>query len=150
MVAMCHDMRNKGLWSRNIYRTLVLEVHGTYFIALTLWENSSTSLNNTQYQITHTQYLRICNEWAIEVRKWTLSPVNAIWPLIDVDGRGFIAPRPLYTGPLCPTCWNSFLPSSPPARETSINEGRKLKRIYPAARNSPQNLGFLTCPKVGT
>jgi hypothetical protein len=32
--------------------------------------------------------------------------------------------------------------SAPTVRKTSISEGRKL--------NSPQKLGFLTCPKVGT
>jgi hypothetical protein len=48
--------------------------------------------------------------------------------------HGFIAPRPLFTGPLCPTL--EYFPSvisrgTPhlPARESSISEGRKLKRI---------------------
>jgi hypothetical protein len=48
--------------------------------------------------------------------------------------HGFIAPRPLYTGLLCPTL--EWFPSvisrgTPhlPVRETSISEGRKLKRI---------------------
>jgi hypothetical protein len=37
------------------------------------------------------------------------------------------------------------------ARETSISEGRKLNiRILPAAHNELQQLGSITCPKVGT
>ena len=51
MVAMCHDMLNEDLWSRNIYSILALDVHGTYLIALKLWEDSSTSLSNRQYQL---------------------------------------------------------------------------------------------------
>jgi hypothetical protein len=42
--------------------------------------------------------------------------------------HGFIAPRPLYTGPLCPTCWNSFLPSSPEAIRTHRRERPLLAR----------------------
>jgi hypothetical protein len=42
--------------------------------------------------------------------------------------HGFITPRPLYTGPLCPTCWNSFLPSSPEALRTHRRERPLLAR----------------------
>jgi hypothetical protein len=42
--------------------------------------------------------------------------------------HGFIAPRPLYTGLLCPTCWNSFLPSSPKALRTHRRERPLLAR----------------------
>jgi hypothetical protein len=41
--------------------------------------------------------------------------------------HGFIAPRPLYTGPLYPH-WNSFLPSSPEALRTHRCERPLLAR----------------------
>jgi hypothetical protein len=68
---------------------------------------------------------------------------------------GFIAPRPLYTGPLCPTCWNSFLPSSPEALRTHRRERPLLAREgnwrefsqQPAIRN--RSWDFWHAPKLG-
>jgi hypothetical protein len=70
-----------------------------------------------------------------KLKYWKRNTVSTLFCLLQIYkysrcrlSHGFIAPRPLYTGPLCPTCWNSFLPSSPEAVRTHRRERPLLAR----------------------